>query len=115
MTMSTLMERDMRGESETVRMLREDNNWLHSQLNLANMAKARAEADVARLRRVAGKRPFVPGGDEEFGYECGNPYCVADIRTSWDYCPYCGAPIDWRTWVDPETGDPDAYDRRFDR
>lgn len=113
MTLSTLMERDMRGESETVRMLREDNNWLYSQLNIANMARAQAEANVARLRR--NRKAMVPGGDAEGGYECGNMHCCADIKETWDFCPFCGCEVDWRTWVDPETGDPDEYDRRFDR
>lgn len=90
---------------QTVHELRTELHHTRMMLNEERLARSQAEAHVTILQRNRDKKPKVPGGDADYGYECGNPYCVADIQSSWDYCPFCGCEIDWRTWVDEPNED----------
>lgn len=82
-----------------------------AQLSEERFRRAQAEAHVAALQNEREKKPIVPSGDTESGYECPNHWCNTPLVEDYNFCPGCGAEIDWRTWVQPDASTVSPYGR----
>lgn len=86
---------------QTIHELQTELRRTQNKLTEESYKRARAEAQVAVLKRNQNKPPVVPRGDMEEGYDCSN--CGREnITDDFAYCPDCGCEIDWTGWSLPE-------------
>lgn len=105
-----------KSDAEIISDLRIELHHTHNELLHEKYKRWEAEATISVLRRNREKKVIVPMGDCEDGYWCPNLYCNVELRENIDnFCPKCGAEIDWRGLIPIYDEDTDAYDRRFDR
>ena len=71
---------------------------------------------VAALRQEQRdeRRLVVPYGDADEGYECPVCFAPAGYFGEFNYCPGCGAKLDWSTYDDYAESAIEAADREID-
>ena len=85
---------------QTIHELQTELRRTQNKLTEESYNRAKAEAQVAVLKRNQNKPPVVPRGDMDEGYDC--PNCGREITDDFNFCPDCGSEIDWTGWSLPE-------------